>query len=231
MKENNILSNCVKPFFRCNMIERATIVFVLILIMFIAIWTRAFIGSKKNFAEGEEYFNDRQYIKAITFFDRSMHWYTPFNPYIERSAEYLWEISEQAEQINDERLSLIAIETIRNSFYSSRSFYSPGIHWIDKCESKIRNIVKNQKEMILQRSDADVVDIEYESTMKYNDPNIFWTIILEFGLFGWIVSVLCFIFVFLGAENKSNGSIRSYWFWILLAGINYSLWILGIIKT
>jgi hypothetical protein len=199
--------------------------------MFFAIWTRAFIGSMKNFAEGEEYFNDRQYIKAITLFDRSMHWYTPLNPYIERSAEYLWEISKRAEKINDDQLSIIALESIRNSFYSSRSFYSPGIGWIDRCEGKIHSIVKNQKEMILQKSDVDVEDTIYESNMKYNDPNIFWTIILEIGLFGWIVSVLCFIFVFLGAESKSNKPIRSYLFWILLAGINYSLWILGIIKA
>jgi hypothetical protein len=199
--------------------------------MFIAIWTRAFIGSMKDFAQGEVFFHDKQYIKAVTFFDRSMHWYMPFNPYIERSATYLLEISKRAEENDDYRLSLISIEAIRNSFYSSRSFYSPGTAWIKRSEDRIRDLVKNQNEEMLQGDDIYSMENVYRQRIEYNDPDIFWTIILEIGLFGWIGAVIGFIFFYLGAENKSNGFIHSYWFWILLAGINYSLWIFGIIKA
>jgi len=219
-----------KQFFRHKIFKQAVLVFTLIVIIFISIWTRAFIGSVKDFAQGEDFFRNKQYIKAITFFDRSMHWYTPFNQYIERSAEYLWEISRRAEEINDDQLSLIAVETIRNSFYSSRSFYSPGTIWIKKCEDKIRNILKNQNQEIFQ-SNIDGKDKAYEQNIEYNDPLIFWTLILEIGLFGWIGSVFGFIFFYLGPEKKPNKYVHTYWFWILLAGINYSLWVLGIIKA
>jgi len=196
------------------------------------IWTRAFIGSMNNFVKGKDYFNNKQYIKAITFFDRSMHWYTPLNPFIEKSAEYLWEISEKAKQTNDERLSLFAIETIRNSFYSSRSFYSPGVTWINRVDDKIQDIIKNQNEETFKVKD------EFESQNKiikqviiYNDPNIFWTIVLEIGLFGWIGAILGFIYVYLVPCLKTNKYIHTSLFWILLICISYSLWIIGMIKA
>jgi hypothetical protein len=200
-------------------------------IIFFAIWTRAFIGSMKNFNKGEVYYRDKQYIKAITFFDRSMHWYTPFNTYIERSAEYLWEIGNQAEEVNDEQLSLIALETIRNSFYSSRSFYSPGTGWIKRCEDKISDLVKNKNGEIFQGNDSKNNDRLYEQKMAYNDPIILWTLILEIGLFGWIGSIIGFIFFYLGTDIKINKYISTYWLWIILLVFNYGLWIIGMIKA
>jgi hypothetical protein len=214
------------------MIKRTMTVFVMILIIFIAIWTRAFIGSMNNFAKGEAFYVNKQYIKAITFFDRSMHWYTPFNPYIEKSAEYLWEIGGQAEKNIDNQLSLISIETIRNSFYSSRSFYSPGVPWIKRCDDRIRNITKNQDNNILKGSGGfNDQDRIYEQNIVYNDPAIFWTVVLEIGLFGWIGAMIGFIFVCSRPCLNCDKYIHKYWFWILLAIINYGLWVLGTIKA
>jgi len=208
------------------------LIFLLLAIMFIAVWTKAFIGSKINFKEGEEYFNDQQYIKAITFFDRSMHWYAPFNPYIDKSAESLWEISEQAEQINDERLHLFAIETIKNSFYSSRSFYTPGTEWIKRCDDKIQNIIKNKNEEIFKvKDEIESQDKTDKQVIVYNDPDILWTIVLEIGLFGWIGAVLGFIFYYLRPYLKTRKYIHNYWFWILVAAVSYSIWIIGLIKA
>ncbi|MFX1297380.1 MAG: hypothetical protein ACFFD2_21310 [Promethearchaeota archaeon] len=229
--ENDHIHSCMKKFVENKFLKHTTFIIVMVVILFLALWARAFIGSMNNFRRGEAYFYKQQYIKAITFFSRSMHWYTPFNPYIERSAEYLWEISEQSEQINDEKLSLIALETIRDSFYSSRSIYSPGINWIDKSEGEIRNIVNNRKKSMFQRNDGITENNIHVSGIEYNDPNIFWTIILEIGMFGWIGSVICFIFFSLGVVNKSIRFIHSYWFWILVAGVNYGLWILGMVKA
>ncbi len=221
-----------RQFIRYKLTRHLVLIFILLAIIFISIWTRAFIASMKNFIEGEAFFRNKQYVKAITFFDRSIHWYAPFNPYIDRSAEYLWEISEQAEQNNDERLCLFATETIRNGFYSSRSFYSPGVNWIKRCDDKIQDIIKNQNEEIFKVKD------EFRSQDKinkqgiiYNDPNIFWTIVLEIGLFGWIGAILGFIFFYLRPCLKTDRYIHTYWFWVSVAFINYSLWILGIINA
>ena len=208
------------------------LIFLLLTIMFVTIWTRAFIASMKNFAEGEAFFRAKQYVKAITFFDRSMHWYAPFNPYIEKSAEYLWKINEQAEQNNDERLSLFAIETIRNSLYSSRSFYSPGVTWIKRCDNKIQGIIENQNEEIFKvKDEIESQDKTDKQVIVYNDPDILWTIVLEIGLFGWIGAVLGFIFYYLRPYLKTRKYIHNYWFWILVAAVSYSIWIIGLIKA
>lgn len=226
------MTDLFRQFIRYKLTRYIVLVFLLLAIMFIAIWIRALIGSNENFAEGEKYFNEKQYIKAITFFDRSMHWYSPFNPYIDRSAEYLLKICEQAEQTNDERLSLFAIETIRNSFYSSRSFYSPGADWIKRCDDKIRYIINNQNEEILKVKDEfKSQDKTNKQVIVYNDPDILWTIVLEIGLFGWIGAVLGFIFYYLRPYLKTRKYIHNYWFWLLVAAVSYSIWIIGLIKA
>lgn len=228
MEYNNSLSYSNQSFIS-KLLKHAAVILMIVLIILISVWIRAFIGAMKNYNKGKDSFDREQYIMAITFFDRSMHWYTPFNPYVERSAEYLWEISKQSEQINDKKMSIIALETIRNGFYSARSFYSPGINWIDRCETKIGSIDNSQKESILQEDNYDGKNTIYSSNMEYNDPNIFWTIILEVGLFGWIGSILGFIYFYLGADN--NRYVRKYYLWILAAGVTYGLWIIGMIEA
>ena len=68
----------------------------LLVIFLLMVWARVFYGSMQACREGEIHFQKAQYIKAITFFDRSMHWYTLFNPYVRKSAERPWEISQDA---------------------------------------------------------------------------------------------------------------------------------------
>ncbi len=229
IKYNNSLSD-LNHSFKHRFIKHAAVILMMFSIIIISVWVRALIGSMNNYSKGRDYFNREQYIKAITFFDRSMHWYTPFNPYIERSAGYLWKISKQAERINDKKMSLIALETIRNSFYSARSFYSPGTKWIKRCESKIGNIIDSQDESIFQEKNNSGKDTIYSPNMEYNDPNIFWTILLEIGLFGWIGSVIGFTYFYLRSD-KNNRYVRTYCFWILVAGVTYGLWILGMVKA
>ena len=227
------MTGSFKQFIIQKIVGHVILIFLLMLIIIIAIWTRTLISSKKNFSEGEKYFNNKQYIKAITFFDRSMHWYTPFNTYIEKSAEYLWEISDRAKAISNDQLSMIAIETIRNSFYSSRSFYLTGDNWIKRCDDRIHDITKNQDEKTKNEEveSGGQDKIYMQDNIVYNDPAILWTVVLEIGLLGWIGAVLGIIFFRLRPSLEADRFIHTYWFWILLAGINYSLWIFGMIKA
>ena len=229
-RENKYLTYNFKNFSRNRITINIVLIFVLLSIVFITIWIRAFIGSMNNFSKGKEFFRDKQYLMAITFFDRSMHWYTPFNPYIERSAKYLWQIGKKAEYEGDEKLSLIAIESIRNSFYSARSFYSPGIYWINRCEKKIYQI-NNQKKPISGVNDSGNENIINPPRMEYNDPSIFWTIIMEIGLFGWIGSMISFTIFGLGSNKEHRSVTRSYCLWALMIGAFYSVWIMGMINA
>ena len=73
-------------------------VLAILAVLFLMVWARALIGSRSAWEQGEKLFQEGKTIRAVTFFDRSMHWYTPWNPYVERSAERLWEIGARAEK-------------------------------------------------------------------------------------------------------------------------------------
>jgi len=59
----------------------------------------------QDYKTAETLLKENQTIRAITYFDRSLHWYAPLNPYVEWSAKRLWEIGERAEQEKDPRLA------------------------------------------------------------------------------------------------------------------------------
>ena len=69
----------------------------LVVVFLLMVWARVFYGSMQACREGEIHLQKTQYIKAITFFDRSIYWYTPFNPYVHKSTEHLWKISMDAQ--------------------------------------------------------------------------------------------------------------------------------------
>jgi hypothetical protein len=208
------------------------LVVALLFIVFISIWVRAFTGSMKDYLKGRDLLVEAQDVQAVTYFDRAMHWYTPFNPYVERSAEYLWKISEKAEKTGDYILAKIAVESIRSSFYGSRSFYTPGKNWIAKCDERISSIVQNYDDKIFSDSSINSkLQSDYVIATVYNDPDIFWTIILEIGLFGWIGATIGFIHFCISKEIKPDTFIFKHWFWISIACICYGLWISGMIKT
>ncbi len=210
------------------------ILFIIMLfsIVFVSVWIWAFTGAMKDYIKGEALFAEEQYIRAITYFDRAMHWYTPFNPYVKRSAECLWEISKKAEKSGDYILARIAIESIRNSYYGSRSFYTPGKKWIIKCEQRISSIIRNHDDKIFLNSSLDSKEqSDYLIATVYNDPDIFWTIVLEIGLFGWIVATIGFIYFVVNKGIKPDIYIYKHWFWISVVCICYGIWILGMIRA
>lgn len=204
---------------------------VLVIIGLIMVWGRAFYGSMEAYHRGEVYLKGDQYIRAITFFDRSIHWYTPFSPYVHRSAERLWEICIKAEQRGDIRLALIATRTIRRGFYAARSFYTPGKNWINKCDLKINELMlleRNQKEM---RDAPTQLDKPITARQKPTTPSTLWSIIVEIGFLGWIGSVIGFIMFACKGDRKVRLLASKGLAWASLALIFFALWIVGMMKA
>jgi hypothetical protein len=179
------------------------------------------------YQQGAAYLEKHQYIKAITFFDRSIHWYTPFNPYISKSAQHLWEIGVKAEQQGDVQLALIAVRTIRRGFLGTRSFYVPGEHWISKCDRKIVSLMaKGSGGQDMKGNTA----LSF-STQRSQEPDVFWTLILEVGLLGWIGSAIGFLMYGLAKGQTPKLRSRSAIFWGVMIIIFYTLWIVGMVKA
>ena len=207
------------------------IILGLISLFLIIVWARSFYGSMEAYKAGETYFNEHKYIKAINFFDRSIHWYTPFNPYVRKSAERLWEIGDYAEQQGDIKLALIAFRTIAQGFHAASSFYVPGRSWIKKCELKISTLLMMEKKERKGKIDFKQSDEKLHKIQKSVTPSIFWSIIAEIGFLGWIGSVIGFIMFVLASDKERKKSYSAAFIWIALALIFFPLWIIGMMKA
>lgn len=208
-----------------------SMILLLVFIGLFIVWGRAFYGSMKAYQKGETYLKEKQYIRAVTFFDRSIHWYTPFNPYVRRSAESLWSIGEQAEKEGDLRLALIAFRTIRSGFYGASHFRTPGKPWIKKSEEKVNALMRTGGKGGDVSSDSASLRESLLNDQKSTSPKVVWTIVLEFGFLGWIGSVIGFIMYRLRHEKEGEARASLKILWLILGVVFFSLWIVGMMKA
>jgi hypothetical protein len=201
----------------------------LVAIALAMVWVRAFYGSMRAYEQGARHLEAHRDIRAITFFDRSIRWYTPFNPYVYRSAQRLWEIGERAYRHGDIRLSLIAIRAIKRGFYSARSVYTPGKDWIKKCNIRIGELIEIDQSTTMPRGPTGAT--ESPARPKARSLSTFWSIIVEIGFLGWIGSMLGFImFAYQGNGKAALRTSRGLG-WGGLALIFFALWIIGMVKA
>jgi hypothetical protein len=163
--------------------------------LLLIVWGRVYSGSYQSYREGMVHLENRERVRAITYFDRSIHWYTPFNPWVQKSAERLWEIGQAAEKEGDTRLALIAYRTIRRGFFAARSVYQPGKNWIRRSEVQIERLVRAE-------SGAPALPPQ-----QSRDPDVFWSMMVLIGLFGWIGSMLGFIMAQWGPWRQREGRL------------------------
>ena len=195
------------------------------------VWARAFYGSVQSYDEGEARMEKGEYMGAITFFDRSLHWYTPFNPYITKSAENLWWISELAEEAGDTRLAIIAARTLRRGFISARSFYVSGKDWIERCDGRIDYLMERYG---LQDGSAEKKVIGKGSVPDspvIKAPDVLWTLMLIVGLLGWIGTAIGLIISPFRADPEKGIFNFSTLKWIVLWASFFAIWILGMMKA
>jgi hypothetical protein len=201
---------------------------VLIVVVFLAmVWLRAFYGSMKSYEEGERYFEQDQLVSAITFFDRSIHWYTPYNPYVEKSANKLWEIGKRGQQDGDIKLALIAFRAIRGGFYSARSFYTPGKTWIRMSDQKIHELEEIETAQRGLEGKAKTGAPIWEKSQEVPGPNPGWSVVVVLSFLGWVGSLLAFIPCAFGAKGEGKGRLPRGASWLGIAAVFYILWIIG----
>ena len=196
-----------------RLILKGTWVSVLLLII---LWLRVFYGSMEDYKAGETLLKENQTIRAITYFDRSLHWYAPLNPYVERSAKRLWEIGESAEQAKDTRLALIAYESIRNGFYGAGSFFRPGQDWVQSAERKIHALSA-------LRGGAETAPAS-----KNPQPHVLWSVAVVIGFLGWIGGLLGLVVGIFKQEGARRGKGV---LWLGFSVFCFILWLIGMINA
>jgi len=121
-------------------------VVVTAIIAIILIWGNTLYRQWSQFNRGEAALSQGDYIAAVSGFEAAIHMYTPGGPWVERSAEKLWRVGEMLEQEGDRGRALVAYRALRSSFYSAWGLAKPGKGWIARCDEKIAQLVKPQKQ-------------------------------------------------------------------------------------
>jgi len=207
-------------------------VIIIASIMLAMVIVKAYYRSAKEFNMGEDAFKKQEFNMAITHFERSIHWYTPFNKHVSGSAERLWEIGEIAEKKGDPSLALLAYRSLRSSFYAVRSFYTPHKEWINRCDEKISTLVASQETTFESEKKKSFAQRKAESLklLKTNRaPHVGWSIFLEVGFVGWVSCTIMFILKVFTGENGFNG--RKALFWGPSIILFYAMWIIGMMKA
>ncbi len=171
--------------------------------------------------------------EAITHYQRSIKWYLPGAPYVNRAADELWEVGVEAEKKGDRETALTAFQELRSSFYAARSFYTPGKEWIEKCNQKIAVLMAQWEASSSERKEKASLE---ELRQKHLDiltqkdrPDYFWSVVREVGFFGWVGAVIGFIIqVF---QGEKGFVVRRALGWGGLFLISYAIWIIGMLKA
>ncbi|MBN1355705.1 hypothetical protein JXA40_05465 [bacterium] len=113
------------------------------------IWINTYRRSVRYFNEAQDLMADGKILDAVTSYEIAAHAYTPWNTYVQRSMERLWEIGQRLEkEKEDPAYALIAYRSLRSSVFAIRSFYMPYREWIPRCDEKIRLLVLKQKQQM-----------------------------------------------------------------------------------
>ena len=193
-------------------------------LLLLILWVRVFYGSMQDYKTGETLLRENQTIRAITYFDRSLHWYAPLNPYVERSAKRLWEIGEKAEKEGDNRMARIAFESIRNAGYGTSHVFTPGQKWIDKAESRIKKLQGGKPYEHGEGAEA-------AEAPKSPHPHAVWSVAVVLGFLGWAGSIIGFIGFAFRKERATEKTFRKGLVWLCLILAFAALWVAGMVMA
>lgn len=206
--------------------------FFIFMLFLMLVGGRVFCLQRSHFITAEKYYNEANWKLAIREYDNTMHFFTPWSPYIDRSAKKLWMIGEMFEK--QERLDWanIAYSSIRSSFYSSRSAYTPGKDWINKCDDKIAdlNVKMLIKDGSIKPEEADAEKKKHLYVMKVDRaPNPFWSMLVEISFLGWVASIIFLIFKGLDDIGKIRGKVALYG--VLFFIFSFAIWVVSLLKA
>jgi hypothetical protein len=115
------------------------------LISVVLIWGTTLYRQHVQFEKGEQGLAAGDFVAAVAGYESALHMYTPFSSLVERSAQRLWDLGELAAKGGDQQRALIAYRSLRSSFYAVAGINTPGQEWIQKCDTRIAQILKLQQ--------------------------------------------------------------------------------------
>lgn len=193
---------------------------------------RVFYLQRSHFTQAEKYYSESNYKLALREYDTAMHFYTPFSPYINRSAERLWGMGGMFEADDKLQWANAAYAAIRSSFYASRSLYTPGRDWIRRCDEKIADINVRilLKEGSIKPEDAEAEKMKHLRVMTVDRaPAPLWAAIAGIGFLGWIGSII--FVIFRGFDKAGKVSRKPALIGVGSFAVFFALWVLALLKA
>ena len=199
-----------------------------ILILFTCM--KILMTSKNEFLLAEDHLAKNELSKAVNHYERALRWFLPFSRTPNRAAEKLWEIAQNQQTQNQNIEALKTYRILRSAFYSVRSIYTPGKKWIHLCNEKIAHLMA----FIESQERPGITFLEKKS--EYMDlmetdrpPFTFPSIMSAIGFFGWVSSILLFIFKALSRQGhlKKRPAILFVSTFLLF----YNIWIWGMFNA
>ena len=189
-------------------------------------------NSKNEFDLAEEHLSRNELSKSITHYARALHWFLPFSKTPSLAAEKLWAIGQKLQTQNNSVEALKTYRILRSSFYSIRTIYTPGKKWINLCNEKIAHLMaesftnsqKNHKITFADKKSQYLILLEED-----RPPFTFPSIMCELGFFGWVLSILLFIFKALSPQGHVK--MRPALLFISSFFVSYSMWVWGLFNA
>jgi hypothetical protein len=207
---------------------------ILTALIFLTVFTcvKIITTSKSEFILAEEHFSNNELSKSIIHYERALHWFLPFSQTPNQAAEKLWKIAQKLQTKKNIPEALKTYRILRSSFYSVRSIYTPGKKWIHRCNEKIAHIMAVKYTESQENPEMSLADkkAQYLSLLENERPPFtFPSLINEVGFFGWVLSILLFIFKALSPQGhiKKGPAIL----FISSFSIFYSIWIWGLFNA
>ncbi|MDA8089362.1 MAG: hypothetical protein M0Z61_03955 [Nitrospiraceae bacterium] len=170
----------------------------LVLAAFVLLAARVAYEQAHHYRQAEAYSAAQNWKLAIREYDTAIHFHVPFSPLMDKAARRLWNIGQMYETQGKPDWALIAYSSIRSGFYGTRSFYTSGRSWINKCDQKIAALDTMMliKEGGIKPEQAESQKKKYMAIFGDNrTPSVLWSILAEIGFLGWVGSAIATIFL------------------------------------
>ncbi len=213
---------------------KPSVLMILIAILVLSYSTviKIYLNAEREYNLANTLFAQNNLLEAMTHYERSIQWFLPGLSLQDRAAQGLWNVGEKYEAKSDTENALAAYRLLRGAFYSSRSFYTPGKTWIDRCNEKIATLMagrptSSEAEKTKTFAERRAENLKILSAEK--SPRNPWAVLAVTGFFGWIACAVLFIMKAFTKTGKIQGRPAVSW----IAGfiVFYGLWILGLLNT
>ncbi len=190
---------------------------------------RVYVGGLRENAKARESLAAGDVTEAITAYDRSLHWYLPGSPTVREAAASLIDIAHKSEYEKDLDTALRSWRVLRSGFYAATWLTVPGQKIIAQADTEIARLVGVAAELVRPGSGPEAQMREMAILKAPVGPNPAWSSLAVLAFFGWIASVVGFIFRAFGPTDEFFRRPAVLWGFLFVT--SYALWMISLARA